>query len=384
MSVRQLKNGKFVMDYYPHGRHGKRVQKVLPEWVKTEDQARMMEQAHAAVDKGERPADKPLSTYTTVDDLFSDYLDWYKDYRAKTTHRDLSAIYHAHFTRLLGSVRISELGVQHINLYKRTRAGELSIRGFKAGGKGKTKERTGETVGNRTIMKELVYFSGFLKWARREKGLELAPIHIEKLPYARPKPIVLSPEEIRKILDAAGPVHKAFILCLYSLGLRLAEARNLKWTDVDFGNGALRVTQKGGEMKILPMNEWLKKALKALERNGEYVFPSKDKEKPLGDIRKALGRICEAAGIEKKVSHHLFRHSIATHLMGNDVSTRVIQKYLGHAQLQTSEWYTHVAMGHLAKASSETLSGVLTTRTRKKRKITTPKRPERPENTDGK
>lgn len=353
MSVRQTKAGKFVIDYYPHGRHGKRVQRVLPEWVKTLDQARMMEHDSAAVDRGDQPADTPLSTYTTVDDLFSDYLDWYKDYRAKTTHRDLSTIYHAHFSRLMGSVRISELGVQHINLYKRTRSGELSIRGFKAGGKGKTKDRAKETVGNRTIMKELSYFSGFLKWARREKGLELAPIHIEKLPYARPKPIVLSPEEIRRILDAAGPVHRAFILCLYSLGLRLAETRNLRWSDVDFGNDVLRVIQKGGEMKILPVNKWLKTALKGLERNGEYVFPSKDKERPLSDIRKALGRICEAAGIEKKVTHHTFRHSIATTLMDLDVNMRVIQKYLGHAQITTTEFYTHVSMANLRNAQDK-------------------------------
>ena len=365
MSVRQLPNGRYVIDYYENRGRGKRIRKILPPGIRDRATAESIERDCLKADRGETSADAHLSPSVTVRELFPLYLEWYKQYRSPTTYRDLNLVWEAHFLPILGKDPILSLNAGRLGYYKRLRAGEYIVRGFKK--KGVRKAVTKKTVSNRTINKELAYFSGFLKWCRREKDMPLPPIHSEKLPHARPKPMVLSPEEIRRILDAAGPFHRAFILCLYSLGLRLSEVRFMRWENVDFSNEVVKVVQKGGEEKILPMNKWVKTALEGLERFGPYVFMARVRKgdagegrKPVGDIRQALKRICAKAGIEKKATHHLFRHTLATHLMGAGVNLRTIQGYLGHKQLTTTEFYTHVAMNHLKEAANPTLARVLT------------------------
>ena len=87
---------------------------------------------------------------------------------------------------------------------------------------------------------------------------------IETLPHKRPVPMVLSPEEVPGILKAAEPFYRAFFLCLYTLGLRMNEARQLKWEDIDFKAHAVRIQQKGGTWKILPLSAWTVEEITAL------------------------------------------------------------------------------------------------------------------------
>ncbi len=354
MSVRQLPNGKFIIDYYPKGRYAKRIRQVydLPD----EESARAFERSLLAVHRGHDQA-APASSSQTVNALFPDYLDHCKQQKAARTHTDIERVFYAHFSRLLGDERLIDLNSAHLRHYRLARSTEKIIRGFVK--KGVEKKVTDATVSGRTVNKELAYFAGFLKWCRRDLDMDLPALHVDKLRTSRPIPMVLSPEEIRKILDAAGPVHKALILCLYSLGLRFSEAAGMKWVDVDLPGDVIRVIQKGGKWKALPLNPWAKTALEALERKGGYVFPGRYGTKPLGDIRKALATICRKAGVTKKVNPHLFRHSIATHLLGMDVNMRTIQQYLGHSQLSATEFYTHVGMDHLRTASKATLDAVL-------------------------
>ena len=117
----------------------------------------------------------------------------------------------------------------------------------------------------------------------------------------------------------------------------------------------MRIRQKGGTWKLLPINDQVVEAVKAViklrkPKPGKALFSVRKSGAPIQNIRKALERFCKAAKVTKKVNPHLFRHSIATHLMGADVNLRTIQQYLGHAQISTTEFYTHVAMGHLRQA----------------------------------
>ncbi len=84
-----------------------------------------------------------------------------------------------------------------------------------------------------------------------------------------------------------------------------------------------------------------------------YIFVSKRNGQPIRDIRKAIARAKRKAGITKKIYPHLLRHSFATHLLGKNVNLRTIQQFLGHSQVGTTEWYTHVTQGHLQDAQKK-------------------------------
>src|SRR5690606_38993324 len=112
---------------------------------------------------------------------------------------------------------------------------------------------------------------------------------------------------------------------------------------------------KGGSYKIIPVSKWLISSLEAIapKKKKGYIFISKrsnssGKPEPLTDVRKALKTACTVAKVSKHVTPHLFRHSIATYGMGKNVNLRVIQNYLGHADIGTTEFYTHVQNEHLA------------------------------------
>jgi integrase/recombinase XerD len=134
------------------------------------------------------------------------------------------------------------------------------------------------------------------------------------------------------------------------------EARQLCRQDIDFKNRILRVRQKGGSYKILPANEWLIKALEEIIPKemppDQFIFLNKKTGRPIFQVRKALARACEKAGIKRHVYPHLFRHSVATFLMGKNINMRVIQGYMGHSKIGTTEFYTHVAVENLREAEN--------------------------------
>lgn len=317
------RNNRFIVDYYPNGRNGKRVRMMLPEFITSVEAAREIERDLKRTARTKEVVHVPSSS--TVDDLFDDYLEWYGLHRSPTTKRDLSYTYDKSISTILGKAAVEAINDAHISLYQRL--------------------RLGQGVQNRTINKELNYFSGFLKWCSAKKKLKTSLGKIDHLPYKRPAPIVLSIGEVIRIVEAAEPFYRAFFLCLYTLGLRLTEARMLKWSNIDFDERRLQVTQKGGSTKVLPVSEWLSSALEAIKTDppdSDYVFYNKITEKPLYGVRKALARAVLKAKVNKRVYPHLFRHSIATHLMGKNVNMRIIQGYLGHAQIGTTEFYTHI------------------------------------------
>jgi integrase/recombinase XerD len=221
-----------------------------------------------------------------------------------------------------------------------------------------TKIRKAAKMSNRTVNKELSCISGFLTWAAHRDRRYIQPRQFSPdfLPYKRPIPMVLSFDETARIVAAAKPMHRAFFLCLYTLGLRFSEARYLRWEDLDIENAIMRTVQKGGSYKIIPLSKWLLASLTEIapkKKNG-YIFISKrsnssGKPKPLTDVRKALKTACTVAKVSKHVTPHLFRHSIATYGLGKDVNLRIIQGFLGHGSIDVTEFYTHVQSEHLEK-----------------------------------
>jgi site-specific recombinase XerD len=339
-----VRRGKFVVDYWPQGRKGKRVRKTLPAAITSIKEARAIERE---LREAVRDPEIHAPVNATVGELFPQYLDWYELHRAEKTYRDIKYCSQP-ITRHIGKIVAAEINSHHINIYKRLRKAEY---------RGNVKN-TEVPIGNRTIIKELAYFSGFLRWCHKNiKGFPKRTFEIDGLPYKRPIPSVLSMEEAILFIQSAEPFYRVLFLVLFSLGLRLKEARLLKWIDIDFGTRTLKIIKKGGKENVLPLSDWLYGELTDLKKKSksQWVFPSPSKwkkDQPVQDVRPAIKRACEKAEITKRVHPHLLRHSFATHLLDKNINLRTVQEMLGHADITTTQFYTQVVTKNKRQALS--------------------------------
>jgi len=166
----------------------------------------------------------------------------------------------------------------------------------------------------------------------------------------RKMPVILTPEEVIRFLEAApGPKYKAAFAVAYGAGLRVSEVAALKISDIDSERMMIRVEQgKGGKDRHAMLSAQLLDLLRnwyRLARPRGWLFPGQDPTNPIST--RQLTRACHAAAdiaaINKRVTPHTLRHSFATHLLEQDIDIRVIQVLLGHAKLETTALYTHVA-----------------------------------------
>ncbi|MGK9476479.1 site-specific tyrosine recombinase XerD [Melioribacter sp. OK-6-Me] len=184
---------------------------------------------------------------------------------------------------------------------------------------------------------------------------KLTGIHI-----SRKLPSVLSVEEIDLILQSvdvstpAGLRDRAILELFYSSGLRVSELINLRMTDLLFDDEVIRVLGKGSKERFVPVgksavywiNEYLKMGrpfLKNQIRSENFVFLSRRGTKLSRMwIWKIFERYSKQAGINKEIHPHTFRHTFATHLIEGGADLRAVQEMLGHADISTTQIYTHV------------------------------------------
>ena len=184
-----------------------------------------------------------------------------------------------------------------------------------------------------------------------------------KLP--RKLPEVLTVQEIDDILAAVDESAKlakrdlALLEILYSTGLRVSEVCNLNLTGVVFDYEMLRVTGKGDKERLVPMgrramerlNDYIRNERPGLSRKREtkgIVFLSRNSRSLTRmTVYNILKKWCQAAGITKKISPHTLRHSFATHLLEGGADLRAVQEMLGHADISTTQIYTHLDKEHL-------------------------------------
>jgi site-specific recombinase XerD len=180
-------------------------------------------------------------------------------------------------------------------------------------------------------------------------------------------PVVLSPEEVRRLLDAApGLKYRAAFSVAYGAGLRALEVVSLKVSDIDSDaeRMMIRVEQgKGRKDRYAKLSEPLLKLLRAwwlaarqrgVMLPGGWLFPGQSPVNPLTtrQLRRAFHAARDAAGIDKPVSLHTLRHCFATHLLEQGVDIRIIQVLLGHTKLDTTARYTRVASNTLRSVKS--------------------------------
>jgi site-specific recombinase XerD len=174
--------------------------------------------------------------------------------------------------------------------------------------------------------------------------------HLTFVHEPRKLPVVLSPEEVARFLEAApGIKYKAAFSAAYGAGLRVSEVASLKVSDIDSERMMLRIEQgKGRKDRYAMLSPVLLELLRdwwRIARPKAWLFPGRDPLQPLST--RQLNRACHAAAdmaeITKRVSPHTLRHSFATHLLEQNTDIRVIQVLLGHAKVDTTALYTHIA-----------------------------------------
>jgi site-specific recombinase XerD len=183
----------------------------------------------------------------------------------------------------------------------------------------------------------------------------------EDFPYPkvpRRLPIVLSQEEVTKLIDAADNLfHRAMLMTLYSTGMRRSELVQLKVSDIDSPRMVIHIRQgKGSKDRDVPLSSKLLETLREYWRSMKpknYLFPSREGggEPDVPITPKTVWHACrgaaQRAGIQKRVGPHTLRHSYATHLLESGADLRTIQLLLGHADIKHTTVYLHLSQRHL-------------------------------------
>ena len=194
----------------------------------------------------------------------------------------------------------------------------------------------------------------------QERMARMQPVRVP-----RTLPVVLSPEEVSRLIAAAGNLkHQTALSVAYGAGLRASEVVALKVGDVDSQRMTLRIEQgKGHKDRYAMLSPVLLERLRVWWKvaraqgtmlDGGWLFPGLNPIESLStrQLNRAIHAAAELAQIDKRVSMHTLRHSFATHLLEQKVDIRVIQVLLGHKKLETTALYTQVATDLLREVIS--------------------------------
>ncbi|MGB2832425.1 MAG: site-specific tyrosine recombinase XerD [Methylotenera sp.] len=222
----------------------------------------------------------------------------------------------------------------------------------------------------RSISRLIASLRRFYRYLMRDNKISLDPtiqIQSPKLPRSLPKS--LNEDEVVALLNApninepAGLRDRAMLELLYACGLRVSELVGVKATEVSLSDGVVRVTGKGSKTRLVPMGEeavdWISRYLSEArpailqKRLCDALFVTNRGE---AMTRQAfwylIKRYALLAGINKHMSPHVLRHAFATHLLNHGADLRVVQMLLGHADISTTQIYTHVARERLKQLHS--------------------------------
>lgn len=296
----------------------------------------------------------------TLHDLKREFLEYLEIERGRSVRTITN--YDHYLTRFLEYVkyddpkRISERDVREYRLWLNRQPGT------KVG-------RVTESLKRRTQNYHLIALRAFLKYLRRKDIESLNPERIELAKVPERELDLISSQELNRLLDSpdrsneAGLRDRAILELLFSTGLRVSELCALSQEDVDLSRDEFSVRGKGDKVRVVFLSDAAKSAIR------EYLKARKDfdgamfiqygkntegvKEKN-GDLRltprsiqRIIKRYATLAGITRKVTPHKLRHSFATDLLSNGADLRSVQALLGHANIATTQIYTHVTDKHL-------------------------------------
>lgn len=278
-----------------------------------------------------------------------DYLSAYLDHLAH--ERGLSPLTCANYARdiralseLAGTTPLQELRTAH-------------IRNFVA-------KLHGRGLGGKSLARMLSAWRGFFAFLTRRHGLPNNPcIGLRPPKAAKSLPQALSPEQAAKLVeiaddDALAVRDHAILELFYSSGLRLAELVSLNLGGADLAAATVTVTGKGSKTRIVPVGSYAVQAIRTwLPQRESLADPSEQalfvgrngKRLSARAVQYRLKYWAVRQGIAGNVHPHMLRHSFATHVLQSSGDLRAVQEMLGHANISTTQVYTHLDFQHLAK-----------------------------------
>ncbi len=219
-----------------------------------------------------------------------------------------------------------------------------------------------EGLSPRSVALRLAALRSLLRFRRQQRGApELDPTRGLKAPKAgRRLPAVLDADSVTRLVEIPAGERlsardRAILELFYSSGLRLSELAGLRWADLDLEGGSVRVLGKGAKTRIVPVGSLAREALLALraESPGEGTAPvfGNGRGGALSPraIQARVRHWAQRQGIWQRVHPHLLRHSFASHLLESSGDLRAVQELLGHADIATTQVYTHLDFQHLAQ-----------------------------------
>jgi integrase/recombinase XerD len=279
-----------------------------------------------------------LEKITNYIDEFMNYMSVEKGYSRNTLDsygRDLSQF--AAFLEERGPAVLRRVDATSVSLFnQRLRAQRMS---------------------QNSIARKVTAIRSFLKYLHREGYIGPETVEeIESLRNVRRLPETLSGGEAARLIDSMPSEtlkqirDRAIIELLYATGMRVSELTGLKVADLNWSEGFIRCMGKGSKMRTIPLGskaqEWLKRYLDEARPEWDrglcsnLILTSRGRPMTRASVWQIVNKLAAAASTH--ISPHTFRHSFATHLMENGADLRSVQEMLGHADIATTQIYTHV------------------------------------------
>jgi integrase/recombinase XerC len=224
-------------------------------------------------------------------------------------------------------------------------------------------------LGGRSIQRRLSATRSFCRYLLREQLIRKNPVEGVSAPKAPKRlPGNLDADTMARLLEIKGdgPLvdrDRALLELLYSSGLRLAEVVGLDLGDVDLADATVRVTGKGNRERVVPVGRHARTAIRAWLSSRSSLAAARERAlfvsirgSRLGQraVQSRVKHWARRQGIDRRVYPHLFRHSFATHLLESSHDLRAVQELLGHANISTTQVYTHLDFQHLARIYDRT------------------------------
>lgn len=217
-------------------------------------------------------------------------------------------------------------------------------------------------LGNRSVGRRLSAMRSFFRFLAREGLLKLNPILMLSSPKLdKHLPSFMTEEEVVKLIESAFPKDenderslrdRAILETFYSCGLRISELSSLSIDDIDFISGIIKVMGKGKKERLVPIGDTALTAIKSYidkrKKQSQVLFLNKNAKRITSrGVRNVVGKYLKSAGLRRGISPHTLRHSFATHLLNRGADLRTVQELLGHANLSSTQIYTHLTTERL-------------------------------------